>query len=136
MDIVINYLAVLVAAVLNMVVGFFWYGPVFGKMWKDLMGFTDQSMQNMKLTATQAMIGGFITSLIMAYVLAHFVVIYGAVGIAGAFELAFWIWLGFMATVCLGSFLWEGKSFKLFLLNTANQFVSLFLMTVVLVMWQ
>ncbi len=35
----VNYLAVLVAAIVGMVVGFIWYSPkVFGKMWMKLSG--------------------------------------------------------------------------------------------------
>src|SRR3989344_8326514 len=99
MEVSINWVAVLVAAVVNMVVGSLWYGPIFGRAWKHMMGFTDDMMKSMRLSAMQAMVGGFITALIMAYVLAYFVAIYGAVDMQGAFELAFWIWLGFMATV-------------------------------------
>lgn len=136
MDITINYLAVLVAAIVNMVVGSLWYGPVFGKTWMGLMGFTPESMKNMKLSAMQAMALGFVTSLIMAYVLAHFVFMSGAIDAGGALTLAFWIWLGFMLTTAASSFLWEGKPFKLFVLNAAEQFVALLLMTLVITLWQ
>jgi len=54
----INYLAVLVAAIASMALGFLWYGPLFGNQWKKLMGFTDKSMKAMKMTPMQAMIGG------------------------------------------------------------------------------
>ena len=135
-NISINLWAVLVAAVVNMIVGSLWYGPVFGKMWKGLMGFTDESVKSMKLSPMQAMSMGLVVSIVMAYVLAHFVVVAGEIGVSGAFELAFWIWLGFLATTAISSFLWEGKPFKLFVLNTAEQFVSFFLMALVLVMWQ
>ena len=135
MEISINWVAVLVAALVNFVVGWIWYGPLYGNVWKGLMGFTDESMKSMKLSAMQAMVGGFITSLVMAYVLSHFVVIFGAIGIAGAFELAFWVWLGFVATTSISAFLWEGKPFKLFVLNAGEQLVALFLMSLVLVMW-
>ncbi len=136
MELSINYLAVIVAAVVNMVVGSLWYGPVFGKMWKGLMGFTDESMKGMRLTATQAMSMAVVTSLIMAYVLAHFASLSGAAGLMGAWELSFWIWLGFIFTVTASSFLWENKPFKLFVLNAAEQLVALFLMAMVLVMWK
>ena len=134
MEVSINWVAVLVAAVVNMIVGSLWYGPIFGRAWKHMMGFTDDMMKSMRLSAMQAMVGGFITALIMAYVLAYFVVIYGAIDMQGAFELAFWIWLGFMATVTAGSFLWENKPFKLFVLNAAEQLVALVLMAMVMVM--
>ncbi len=135
MEIPINYWAVLVAGVANMVVGFLWYGPVFGNMWKRLMGLTDESMKNMPLTATQAIVGGFITALIMAYVLANFAFMAGAMGVSGAFELAFWVWLGFFLTNTAGSFLWEGRPFKLFVLNATEQLVALFAMALILVLW-
>ncbi len=135
-NIMINWWAVLAAAVVNMVVGSIWYGPLFGKLWQGLMGFTPESMKNMKLSAPQAMAMGFVTALVMAYVLAHFVVIAGAVDATHAFELAFWIWLGFMLPLCAGSYIWEGKPAKLFVLNAAEALVALFLMALVLVMWQ
>src|SRR5687767_10682602 len=116
MEITINFWAVLVAAIINMGVGFAWYGPLFGKLWKKLMGLTDESMKNMPLSAAQASVGGFITALVMAYGLGHFVNLTGATGLDGAWQLAFWIWLGFQATVSAGSFLWEGKPLRLFLL--------------------
>ena len=44
----INYLAVVLAALAAMVIGFVWYGPLFGKQWMALMGFTPQSMDEAK----------------------------------------------------------------------------------------
>ncbi|MDO8488446.1 MAG: DUF1761 family protein [bacterium] len=34
----VNYLAILAAAVLSMVLGFLWFGPLFGQTWMKLMG--------------------------------------------------------------------------------------------------
>ena len=79
---------------------------------------------------------GFITSLITAYVLAHFVSIVTVAGITGAWQLAFWVWFGFMMTVTAGSYLWEGKPLRLFVLNAAEQLVAIFLIALVLVMWR
>ena len=72
----------------------------------------------------------------MAYVLAHFAGIWNAADIMGAFNLAFWIWLGFIATVGLGSILWEGKTFQLYAINTGYYLASLFLMALILVFWR
>ena len=47
----INYIAVVVAAVASMAVGFIWYGVLFRKQWMSLMGFTAGSMSNMKMPA-------------------------------------------------------------------------------------
>jgi hypothetical protein len=135
-DISINVWAVLVAALANMVIGSLWYGPLFGKAWKKMMGFSDQSMKSMKMTAMQAMVGGLVTAFLMAFVLGHFADVWGVMSVGGAWELAFWVWLGFVATTQLGSVLWEGKSFKLFVLNTAQSLASLFAMAVILALWK
>jgi hypothetical protein len=116
-----------------MVVGMLWYGPLFGKQWKALM-----SMKNMKMTAAQAIVGGFVTALIMAFVLAHDAFVWGkffgaSMGpLVFALQLAFWIWLGYIATTQAGTVLWEGKPWKLFFLNAGNSLVSLITMALVL----
>ena len=133
-DIAINYLAVLVATIINFFVGALWYGPLFGKQWMALMGFTPESMKSMKLTPMQAMALGFVTTLVMAFVLAHFAAVWGAEGVLGALQLAFWVWLGFIVTTLAGSVLWEGKSVKLYAFNIVYQFVSVFVTTLVLVL--
>ena len=134
-DITINYLVVFVATIASYVVGALWYGPLFGKTWMKLMGFTPESMKSMKLTASQVMSLGFVTTLVTVFVLAHFAVVFGAEGVVGAFQLAFWVWLGFIATTLAGSVLWEGKSTKLYAFNIAYQFVSIFVAALVLVLW-
>src|SRR3989304_5313099 len=110
---VINYLAVLVAAIASMVLGMLWYGPVFGKLWMKLSGITPQSMKKMKLTPKAAMTLGFIGTLVTAYVLSHFVDLLSVTTWSGAAQFAFWAWLGLVAPVQLGAYLWEGKPFKL-----------------------
>ncbi|MBI4132648.1 MAG: DUF1761 domain-containing protein [Candidatus Sungbacteria bacterium] len=135
----INYLAVLAAAIASFVLGFLWYGPLFGKQWKNLMGFTDESMKAMKMTPLSSMIGGFITSLVMSYVLAHALIFaaryLGTTGISAGLMAGFWNWLGFVATVTLGAVLWEGKSWKLWLLNNGYWLLSLLGMGVILALW-
>lgn len=134
-EVSINYFALIAAAVANMAIGVLWYGPLFGKQWKRLVGITDEEMKNMPLSPAMAMIGGLITSLVIAYVLLFFTVTWVST-LSGALMAAFWIWLGFVATTQIGSFLWEGKSIKLFLLNTAYSLVAYGVMATILVLWQ
>ena len=72
----------------------------------------------------------------MAYVLAHFVQVADAVAVTDALSLGFWLWLGFMAPILIGSVLWEGKSCKLFVLNGAHWLLAILAMAVILVLWQ
>lgn len=141
MDITINYAAVITAAIANMAVGMLWYGPLFGKQWQKLMGFTTESMKAMKLSPFQAMLGGVVTALLLSVVLANDAFVWASfmndTGTAMfALQLAFWIWLGYIATTQAGSFLWEGKPFMLFVLNATESFVALLAMSLILVFWR
>ncbi len=127
MQITINYLAIIGAAVANVAVGALWYGPVFGKQWRKMMDFTEADMKKMPLTPIQAICGGVITALVMAFVLSQI----APAGIS-PLTLAFWPWVGFVATTQASSWLWEGKPFKLFAFNAAASFVSLFAMAFVI----
>src|SRR5687767_4576390 len=99
MDVVvpINYVAVFAAAVAGMVIGSLWYGPLFGKPWKELMGFTPEKMaaakkQGMEKTYALAFLG----LLLMSYALAHSIVFAEAYlktsGAASGVQAGVWTW--------------------------------------------
>ena len=133
----INYWAVLVAAVSNMIIGSIWYGPLFGKLWMKHMGHSAEKMNELKKRSMGKLyFVAFIGSFVMAYVLAHFAAVWGVGDVMGAVQLAFWIWLGFVATVVLSSVLWEGKSVTLYILNIAYYLVVLKVMAIILVVWK
>ncbi len=138
MEIAVNYLAVVAAAVASMAIGALWYSPVlFGKQWMRLIGMSNEELEKAKakgMGKSYAIM--FLGSLIMAYVLAHFVQMAGATDLMGAAELGFWVWLGFVATVQLGTVLWENKPWTLYTLNTGYYLVSLIVMSGILVWWK
>ena len=139
MEVNVNYLAIVVAAVASMVVGFVWYGVLFKKRWMSLMGLTSDSMANMKMTANQAYMWQFVASLVMAYVLAHSLLFANAYLNVGAIQagvmVGFWNWFGFVAPVTIGIVLWENKPWTLWFLNVSNYLVSLIVMGVILSLW-
>ena len=75
----VNYLAVLVAAIVIFILGGLWYSPVlFAKKWVALQGKTEEQMRaeaasaNMPLLYTSAFVTALITSFVMAHLLGHF----------------------------------------------------------------
>ena len=136
MDITVNYLAVVVAAVVAYAAGAVWHSPIgFGKQWQKMMGFGPDSMKSMPLTAAQAMSIGFVVSLLVAYVLAYFATLVGAATWQTSMQLGFWVWLGFLAPTLANGWLWEGKPLKLFAFNAAYALVSIEVMALVLGLW-
>lgn len=136
----VNYLAVVVAAIATHVLGFLWYGPLFGKKWMQLMKLTDKDKEKAKQKGmAKVMVGSFVASLVTAGVLAFLIdqlVVNLAEGNAlGGSLIGALVWLGFVATKALGSVFWEGKSWKLYFLNTAHDLVSLLLMGAILGAW-
>ncbi len=136
----INYMAVIVAAVANMVIGFLWYGPLFGKTWMKLSGINPGKIDSAKASGMGKNYAlAFGGSLVMSYVLAHALVFAAAYfemgGVPAGLMSGFWNWLGFIAPVTLGTVLWEGKSWKLWLLMNGYYLVTLLLMGTILSVW-
>jgi polyferredoxin len=133
----INYLAVLVSAIASMVLGMIWYNPsVFGSTWMKLSKLSEKDMEKAK----QGGMGwryflALVGSLVTAYVMAHFVDYLDAVDVSGGLQAGFWIWLGFVATVMLGSVLWENKGWKLYWLNAIYHLINLEIIGVILSVW-
>ena len=143
MEVPINYLAVLVAGISNMVIGFLWYGPLFGKTWSHLMGWGEMTPEKMAEKQKAAMPGyalSFVGALIMAYVLAHGIVFgnayLGTSGISGGVQGAFWYWLGFVAPVTIGVVVWDGKPWKLWFINAGYYLAALLAMGAILGLWK
>lgn len=137
----INYLAVLVAASISFAVGAWWHSPAgFGRHWQRMMGLTPENMSKMPLTARQAIALGFVITVLVSYVLAHFVALLipamAPAWLTLSLQLGFWVWLGFLAPTIANGWLWEGKSVRLFLFNAAYQLVSIEIMAVVLGLWR
>ena len=136
----VNYLAVFGASVVSMILGYLWYGPLLGKPWMKLMGWTKEGMKGMNQSEMMKMYGlQFLGSLFMSFVLAHALIFASAYlnesGISAGLQTGFWNWLGFIAPVTLVSVLWEGKPWKLWLLNNSYYLVSLMSMGVLLSLW-
>ncbi len=133
----INYLAVVVAAVAGFVVGALWYSPfLFSKEWMRLLGRTPEDFhKKTQFTPAQAMVGQFILMLVIAYVLAILSIALGITSLTAALTLAFWLWLGFLATEILTGVFFEGRPIKLFLLNGAERLIMLLVMAVIVGLW-
>ena len=133
----INYFAILAATLASMVIGFLWYGPLFGKQWMDLSGHKMNAAKKKNMGKLYAL--AFLGSLLMAFVLSHALVFASTylqvTGVQAGLQAGFWNWLGFIAPVTLGSVLWEGKPWKLWFLNNGYQLISLLVMGSILSVW-
>ena len=125
----VNYLAVLVAAIAAFAVGMLWYTVLFGKMWRKEMGIVEGASMDGMATS---MIGGFISTLVMTYVLAGLIAYAGNHTLMVALAIAFWIWLGFVATIMSNIIWYEKRSWRIYLINAAHYLTAMLVAAAVL----
>jgi hypothetical protein len=128
----INWLALLVATVVKFLLGFAWFGLLFGKQWQALTGHTQESM---KSGMPKAIVTDLVTTFIMAWVLVHAVHYAGAVTWGMGAGVGFFNWLGFIGAPTLAATIYEKRPLKLYLLNNAYQLISLLIMGAIVAVW-
>ena len=132
----INYWAVMVAAFASFVVGAVWYSPLlFGKAYMELRGIDPSAMADMRPPAGE-LLGEFVRCLVVAFVLAHFVVRLGVRDWMAAAQLGLWVWVGFQAMLLMGAVLHEKMPWMLYAIHAGDALVKTFLMTVILGVWR
>ena len=110
----INYWAILVAAFSSFVIGSIWYGPLFGKTWMRLKGFTIEDLKK-GVPMPAIMILTYLGSVLAAFAMAMFLGKESTVGFgifAGITIAIFWI-----GTTRLNDVLYERQPIGLFLLH-------------------
>ncbi len=140
-QVAINYWAILVCGLASMVLGFLWYGPLFGKMWAKLSGHDSDKMNAAKQMGMHTMyILSFISALVMAWVLAHSLVFAESYlkisGLAAGLKGGFFNWLGFVVPITLSTVLWDGKPWKLWCLNSTYYLIQLLIFGAILASWR
>lgn len=138
----INYLAVLVCGVAAMVVGFVWYGPLFGKAWMQIMGgdtMTAAQKEAVKKSMWAMYLLQFILSLITAGVLAYHIANWADMSTSSV-AIAVCSWFGFVMTTAGGASLWSGKSpkvaWKMFFISSGAQLVTFIVFGLILGAWK
>lgn len=124
----VNLLAVIIAAIANVVIGTVWYLPqVFGKQWAALTGREINTSPNPMLYVI-AIVG----SLISAYVLALVIHGVGAATVTDGIVTGVIVSIGFQLTSQAVGGAFEGRSWNLFYINAGNSLVAFAVMGAIL----
>jgi hypothetical protein len=128
-----NYWAVVAAAVAGFVASLVWY-TVFGSAAIELRGIDPATAADMG-TPAWTMLFVIAQSLVVAFMLAYFVVQLGVVDWKGAVRLGALVWV-FPAMILLGSVVHENVPLMLAAIHAGDWLVKLLLMTVILGVWR
>jgi hypothetical protein len=136
----LNLLAILVAAIATMPIGFLWCSPwLFAKPWMREMGYDHndkERIKDMQKSAGPTYFVAFIASLVSAFILALFLHHMNAHNLEYGLLIGSDVWLGFVATVQLTGALFMKQSMKLFAINTGYQLVCYLGMSAILTLWR
>lgn len=122
----VNWLAVIVATVAGIVVGFVWYAPpVFGRRWAKAAGIDLPQPGQVQPTTY---VGAIVIALVTAYVLAVLIRGLGAASLADGAVVGFVAWLGFVATWLASGVFFERRPTAWWAINAGQAIVSLVIM--------
>ena len=128
----IHWLAVIVAAVSRMVIGFLWYGPLFGKTWMTALGRTRDEIGG--ASSGYAVAAG--ASLVMAAAFALLLTIGTGVTIVNGIVWGLVLAIGFAATSTLTAAVFENRNWTVAGLSVGYDVISLVVMGAILGAWR
>lgn len=123
---------VIVSAVLAFVLGWLWYGPLFGAKWCAIMGKTEEDRKNCggkKMMVPMAIT--FILWLITAFVFGWLLPFVPMTHAYPAFCLAIALWLGFKMPHAVGAVIWGCKPKDVLWLEGGFTFAAMLLIAAV-----
>ena len=130
----INWLAVVVSAVANMVIGAIWYGPIWAERWLEGIGKTREwANENQRPTDWVLAV---LNSLLLAFFLANVMAWAGVSGFLPGLLMGLFMWLGFNGFSFAVNHAFEGRSMQLWFINSGIYLVGLLVMGIILGLWQ
>ena len=135
----INDLMVLMAAVAGFALGAVWYSPpFFGPAWMRANGYTPEKMSEMRKARPPllSMAITFVSTFIMAVVLAYLMRWIGIVGVKPGVTFGLLIWAGFAGTVALIANVFSDRPFQAFIIESGYQLCSITLMAAIIGGWR
>lgn len=129
----VNWLGVILATVLTVVIGGFWYSPaLFGNIWAKSHGFDTNTLKPSPISYGAAVFVGFLICLILG----AFIRVLPVGSLYDGAKVGFFVWLGFIASTQFAGVIWAGKSIVSYFIDVGYYLVSLVLAGIVLALFR
>jgi hypothetical protein len=117
----VNWLAIIIAAIANMVIGFLWYGNwAFGRSWMQLQGRAMGEGQQPGPLYGLTIVGAVVQAIAMAW----FMLQTGTNNGAGGALIGLFVGLGFIAPAMFADVLFAGRPARLFAITAGYQVLA------------
>jgi hypothetical protein len=122
----VDLLAVIVAAIVYIILGILWYGPLFGKPWMKARGMSQKDIEKAKKASmAKPACMATVNAIIMAFVLGLLLNFSESRGILQGMLTGALIWVGFVSTTQMAGVIWENRPVKLYWINALYFLVAL-----------
>ena len=128
----VNWLAIVVAIVANMIIGAAWYG-ILANPWLEGIGKTREEIQENQSWQPYAV--AVLNSFLMAFILANVISWTGLTGLVNGLLAGLLMWIGFTGFSFAANHAFEGRSLQLWLINSGTYLVGLLVMGAILGAW-
>lgn len=141
MAIPINWWALLVTTIVSFVLGFLWFGPLFGKIWMKTIGvtmpetITPEMKKGMMIGYFWVLVTAFITNFVLLHNITFGIAALGFGGIAAGLQAGLWNWLGFCLPLLVASVMFESRPKKYILVTGGYYLVSLLINGMIIASW-
>jgi hypothetical protein len=133
----INYIAVIVAALVYYAGGALWYSPVlFGKPWMSAVGLTPEKIEERKKDAWKSYLTSLIAALFISYGIARVIGYMSVITVAGGIHTGFWSWFCFALTTAATNNAFADRPVKLLLIDTGYHLYGFLVMGIILAVWK
>jgi hypothetical protein len=125
-----NYLAILTAWIVHIVLGLIWFHPkLFGNEWSKLTG------RELK-PSPRWIVPGLLGHLTMILVMLILIKVTNSYGFINGVTIGLLVWVGFIVPMEIGELVWEKIPFKLFIIRIGNHLIGLVASGAILSAWQ
>jgi hypothetical protein len=133
----VNYMAVLVAAIVVFVLGWLWYSPLlFYKPWMRARGLDPAAaMANAKMPLGNLVIE-LLRCLVLAFIVAHLVAAVGITNWMVAAHFGLLLWVGFPVVLLTGAVIWDNVPVKVAAIHAGDWLVKLLVIPIIVSMWR
>jgi len=129
----INWVAVVVVALIYFAIHFFWYFPfAFGNLWLKLVGKESEPKSKIIRDTIIMIPTSFITVLFIEIMMD----LTGMNDIVSALLLSFMLWVGFVATIAINQNNFNDRGIKLFLLEYGFYLIGFIISGAILAVWK
>lgn len=129
----INWLAVVVVAIIYFLIHFFWYFPfAFGNMWLKLVGKESEPKSKIIRDTIIMIPTSFITVLMIEVIMD----LTNMNDIVSALIISILLWVGFVATIAINQNNFNDRGVKLFLLEYGFYLIGFIIAGLILAVWQ